>query len=335
MNFRYSLSSRPATKSSFTSQHSNGEPKQSVPSRTVSNLKRSNELLSVEEELRELLKNSHLNKRQKKAFSEMLETTFDLFQVPLQTGTQRESLIDSSSIELYGKMQSLVTALTSLIMNEEEATRLEISRIHDDVEIEDNDDDSTEFSDGEENTSFKASIDPVDSRSFPRASAISDLRPLSRSSSITDSAKRHSYLKNSPSLTSNNPSIHRYNNSPTLYNASMDVRPYERYQGLQPNNNFKPALQVVQTPIPRSFSTRSERPKSMYVGKHDMNPLPNFSTISSRSSSIHNLQNIIDQPKQFEQEFGSEPENTSRYLNRRDSIKDQSSWRSKRYSMRF
>ncbi len=319
-----SFSSRPPTKSSFTSQsqHSNSNQtrnKKQTPARTVSNLKRSNELLSVEYELRELLKHSRLNQRQKKAFSEMLETTFDLFQAPLQSGSHQESLIDSSSIELYSKMQSLVTALTSLIMNEEEATRHDITHIEEEQGTE-QDDDSTEFSDGEDG--YKPVLEPIQSNVFPRSSTISNFRPLTRSSSIAETTRR-------PSIRSNNSPTYRPNISPTLYNPPLDIRPNNRYQELQPNRS---PFQPMQAPIPRSFSTRSERPKSMYVGNQE---LPNLPSMSS-TRSINNLHGYVSPHDQFHQEFGSDHGgfDDSRYSTRSGSIRD-SATRSKRYSMRF
>lgn len=77
----------------------------------------------------------------------MLLATFDLFQAPLHQLKSRshssatESLIDSSSVALFSKMQSLVASLTALIIEEEMDTRMEESHA-----LQDN---SAEFSDDE------------------------------------------------------------------------------------------------------------------------------------------------------------------------------------------
>jgi len=375
----HNFSSRPTTKSSFSSQslhsnqthHTTPVPKQ-TSTRVMSNLKRSNELLSVEEELKQLLKNSNLNFKQKQAFQEMLESTFDLFQVPLHDGSRQESLIDSSSIELYSKMQSLVTSLTSLIMNEEESTRHEISQLHDDDADddtkEDNEtEDSTEFSDGEgqEQVQYKSNTmdgSTLEQKPFPRPASISSFKPLSRSSSIIDTTRRRpSFNQRSPLIMNrSSPSSFRNTVSPTLTNADLNIRQNNRYEGLRSNNgnsNFKSSFQVMQTPVPRSFSTRTERPKSMFVNKHDLNQMPSFGNGNVNgvemkpSRSIHNLNGILDPSDNFHQEFGSDhlggsqyydglAGESSRYSSRRGSIRNEGSVRdsaskSKRYSMRF
>lgn len=326
MSFQSQRSSRPLSKSSYTSQsslHSNFE-KRKQPARVVSNLKRSNELLSVENELRELLKNSTLDERQKAAFSAMLETTFDLFQAPLHKGNNQGSLIDSSSIELYSKMQSLVAALTSLIMNEEESTRLDITHSDNMVKEEEEDEDSTEFSDGDE-IPQSPRLEPPSSRGFPKSSTISNFRSISRPQSMIGSSRRSSFLKASP--TTRSPTID------TNYNHYQEIRqkPTNRFQETSPAI-FKPSFQAIPTPIPRSFSGRPERPKSMFISHQDQSFSP---MTSSRRSSRG-----FDPSELFHREFGSETGGDTSFGSgdgsrfRRGSIREPGS-ASKRYSMRF
>ncbi|CCH43587.1 Interferon alpha-10 [Wickerhamomyces ciferrii] len=337
----YSQSSRPPTKSSYTStsQHSLSR---SNSSRVVSSLNRSKELLSVEEELKELLKNSHFNDKQKLAFWEMLESTFDLFQSPLQNGYQNESLIDSSSLELYSKMQSLVTALSSLIMNEEEEL------VKNEKSIGNKSNDSTEFSDEENDNNNNNSnfFNEAKSTTFPKSASISNLRISSqnnsRRSSInhplhnnSESRRSSIYFKNSPNLQHTQlHSPHQFESNP-LSSRSNSIRQNDKsYHGLKQdhgNNHLKNSFKALQTPIPRSFSGRSERPKSMYV-ENQTPPLPSYSSP---------LRSNYDQ---FNQEFGSETsfDNTAGQrsnFGRRDSnlsnISSRSVNKSKRYSMRF
>lgn len=249
----------------------------------------------------------------------MLETTFDLFQAPLQKGNNRESLIDSSSIELYSKMQSLVTALMSLIMNEEEATRLENVTNH---VVEEEEEDSTEFSDSDHDIPQSPRLEPPTSHPFPKSSTISNFRSLSRSHSIIGSSRRSSLLKTSPTIRS--PTID------TNYNHYQEIRQKStnRFQETPPAI-FKPSFQSIPTPIPRSFSGRPERPKSMFISHQDPSSFSPMTSSSRRSSRA------FDPSELFHQEFGSEiGGDTSSDRLRRSSIREPSS-ASKRYSMRF
>lgn len=87
----------------------------------------------MEAELRDLLRNSKLTQAKKLAFETLLQSTFDLFQAPYTRGDTK-SLIDSSTLSLYTKMQELVGSLASLLI-EEEAANIEDDEFDDEPAV--------------------------------------------------------------------------------------------------------------------------------------------------------------------------------------------------------
>lgn len=88
--------------------------------------------------MEELLQNSHLSPLKRRAFQRFLHSTFDFFQAESHRDV---SLIDAAPVELFTRMQSLVGALASLLIKEEEDITLDEEGTNDDSEHE------SEFSD--------------------------------------------------------------------------------------------------------------------------------------------------------------------------------------------
>lgn len=101
--------------------------------RCPSQLDRSKEILSFENELVELLQSANsLTFQQKSAIEKALASAFDLFQVPIKIPTDPEgnhvverSLIDVASLSLFKRIQAIVTSLSTLIMNTADANHNE------------------------------------------------------------------------------------------------------------------------------------------------------------------------------------------------------------------
>ncbi|KAH3681061.1 hypothetical protein WICPIJ_007975 [Wickerhamomyces pijperi] len=92
--------------------------------RAISSTAHSLELLSLENEINELLQRSHLTSRQRESFLELVRSMFDLFQMPVKQvggddGVIEFSLIDKASVRLFERFQTVVMLLTQLTMKED------------------------------------------------------------------------------------------------------------------------------------------------------------------------------------------------------------------------
>lgn len=323
----------------------------------------------MEEELHELLQNSQLTSRQKESFQEMLTATFDLIQAPLNRDSApgSTSLIDSSSISLYSKMQELVASLAALIMSEEDVTRMEegFTRIDETANI--SSEDSTEYSDGDsEMRSLQPQLHRSDHQEYRRRSLMSQqTATTSRSSTPGMNRMRNipvNDLQHRSSRESLRSPLFSSPKLPSFPAGNTHYRDYERKPSRFADNiggspsvtgNKRHGLQVINTPLPRSFSSntrgaespqssamshggrsfsqRSSRPTSMYV-----------SPTMQRSYNPNHSYNETMEEYSHVQPYGEHV--GSAYGSRRNSV--QFSWSGsqagtpgtgnrKRYSMRF
>lgn len=225
--------------------------------RVESSLKRSHDLLSMERELEDLLRNSQLSQDKREAFQELLSSIFDLFQAPYKDG--KTSLIDASTLTLYSKMQGLVDSLASLLVNDDDVTRMEVDS---QLPVSENGSQSSEFSDGE-----LGDESPMMPERMTRTVSQSSNTFKSRRTSLYLSRDK-SFLKQSPSFSSRNlPSFQDTKYSSTVSPVHTKQRPQSMF--------------VVETP-----SKPYNRDLQSYDQSQFDETIPRIQTVNSSSTSL-------------------------------------------------
>lgn len=197
----------------------------------------------MESELKYLLSHSNLTPLQRKRFISLLECVFDLFLTkvtlaePLKSDNKSEvALVDLPNVELFTKMQSLVSAMTVLIMNEDE-----------------------------ENNSMTTTTTTHDlGGDYYNGTPYRKEQDKRFGNLGTTNTRSPFLMKKSPSF---NPGA-----LPAFRDHSQQYRNRNSYQHLSPRDQFE-EFKVLNTPVPRTFSSNLRQSTHVDSAKSRQQPL--------------------------------------------------------------